>query len=103
MYGGDSMEYAEAVARVHRLEEGCVDNDGDLVHDGGECNGYLGIYSDPHLSDTYDISTIYPGYRPYGDNEVRARRVEAQTTADQYRVDCDWSNPGCQHETPYGP
>ena len=103
MYGGDSMEYAEAVARVHRLEEGCVDNDGDLVHDGGECNGYLGIYSDPHLSDTYDISAIYPGYRPYGDNEVRARRVEAQTTADQYRVDCDWSNPGCQHETPYGP
>lgn len=103
MYGGDSMEYAEAVARVHRLEEGCADNDVDFVHDGGECNGYLGIYSDPRQSDTYGISAIYPGYRPYGDNEVRARWVEAQTTTDRYRVNCDWSNPGCQHEAPYGP
>ena len=101
--GTDSKEYAEAVARYRSLKYGAVDEDGDGVYDGGECNGYLGVFSSPQLADTYRIAAIFQGYRTDGDNEVRARYVESQMPADRYRVNADWSNPGCQHEEPFGP
>ena len=102
-YGTDSKEYAEAVARFRSLRYASVDEDGDGVYDGGECNGYLGVFSSPQQADTYGIATIFQSYRTDGDNEVRARYVESQLPADRYRVNADWSNPGCQHEEPFGP
>ena len=54
--------------------------------------------------DTYNLaSLIFSGYANYGDEEVRMRKLETQMSTDMYNVNLDWSNPGCQHKSPFGP
>lgn len=104
-YGKDSLEYAMADRAFRQTNYACPDDDGDHVYDGGEKSAYKGLYSREDNSDTYGIAQLpdWTSYRAYGDDEVRARLLETNTSEDRYHVDCDWSNPGCQHETPFGP
>ena len=104
-YGKDSLEYAMADRAFRQTNYACPDDDGDHVYDGGEKSAYKGLYSREDNPDTYGIAQLpdWTSYRAYGDDEVRARLLETNTSEDRYHVDCDWSNPGCQHETPFGP
>ena len=104
-YGKDSLEYAMADRAFRQTNYACPDDDGDHVYDGGEKSAYKGLYSLEDNPDTYGIAQLpdWTSYRAYGDDEVRARLLETNTSEDRYHVDCDWSNPGCQHETPFGP
>ena len=101
----DSLEYAMADRAFRQTNYACPDDDGDHVYDGGEKSAYKGLYSREDNPDTYGIAQLpdWTSYRAYGDDEVRARLLETNTSEDRYHVDCDWSNPGCQHETPFGP
>ena len=103
IYGWDSKEYAEASLSFRRARDSSSDEDGDGVCDGGECSGYLGVCSDPRMPDTYGIAGNFRGYSSNGDEETRARWIEAQTPSGRFRVSCDWCDPGCQHEEPFGP
>ena len=109
IYGIDSKEYAEKEMRCYESEylHSDLDEDfGDGVYDGGERddNGYLGTRSDVNRRDTFNLAEKFGSvYRGYGDEEVRCRIAEKQNFEGRYVVDADWSNPGCQHELPYGP
>lgn len=43
------------------------------------------------------------GYEKYGDEEIRCRMAEQVSLESMYNVERDWSDPGCQHQDPYGP
>ena len=104
-YGIDSLEYADYERRIKMIVYENDDSDGDRVVDEPERNGYLGLRSNVNTRDTYGLGVIfgYNGYQSYGDNEARYRLVEAERLSEHYHVDRDWSDPGSQHKTPYGP
>ncbi len=56
------------------------------------------LYNNP---DTYQISLSNRKYAPYGDNEIRCRKVELDVT--NYHPEIDWANPGCQSKEQFGP
>ena len=58
-----------------------------------------GVVSCPTNSDTYRLGG---DYCPYGDNEVRCRRIEMRLTI-TIRPAQDWANPGCQSFSQFGP
>ena len=57
-----------------------------------------GIATHVGEKDTYRFSTKnnnYGVYAGYGDNEIRARRIE-RINPQEYHEDQDWANPGFQ-------
>ena len=104
-YGKDSLEYATADLAFRQMNGASHDDDGDHVHDGGEKSVYKSVYSLVDNPDTYGISQLpgWTSYHSYGDDEVRARLLEANMPDNWYHVERDWSDPGCQHGIPFGP
>ena len=77
---------------------------GDGVCDMSERSGDRGVLTLDTETDTYDLaSKISPVYSRYGDDEVRQRFHESDDLTGLYDELSDWSDPGCQHENPYGP
>lgn len=78
------------------------DTDKDQMADGFE-SSMDGIATHVGRRDTYRLSrknSNYGVYAGYGDNEIRARRVERTKVV--YHKDRDWANPGFQSESKCG-
>ncbi len=63
-----------------------------------------GIATHVGEKDTYRFSTKnnnYGVYAGYGDNEIRARRIE-RVKPQEYHEGKDWANPGFQSKIPCG-
>ena len=58
-----------------------------------------GVASCPTNADTYRLGD---DYQPYGDNEIRCRKIEMRLTISIYPAQ-DWANPGCQSLRQFGP
>ena len=81
---------------------GQTDTDKDQMADGFESykdgiSTHVGVKDTYRLSQKCDNFKIYAGY---GDNEIRARRVERTKVV--YHKDRDWANPGFQSESKCG-
>lgn len=71
-----------------------VDRDEDQVADDDE-SSYDEIVTEVDENDTYGVSEIINRiYTSYGDNEVRARKIERIGVS--YDRSNDWANPGFQ-------
>jgi hypothetical protein len=80
-----------------------VDGDKDHVPNASEPTD-AGVRSNPADSDTFNVAVTqnFPGYKSYGDDEIRCRTNERNLTIPYYPKK-DWANPGCQSKTKYGP
>ena len=110
-YGGNRKGLACCAATVahevhhvdlHKENGGQTDTDKDQMADGFE-SPMDGIATHVGRRDTYRLSrknSNYGIYAGYGDNEIRARRVERTKVV--YHKDRDWANPGFQSESKCG-
>ncbi|MGZ8900053.1 MAG: hypothetical protein ACXW3Z_08150 [Limisphaerales bacterium] len=80
-----------------------TDSDKDHVPTANEATD-AGVKSNPANSDTFNVATTmsFPGYKGYGDDEIRCRTNERNLTIPYYPKK-DWANPGCQSKQRYGP
>ena len=112
MYGGKRKGLACCAAivahEVHHVDlnnvnAGRVDADKDQMAD--DLEGSMdGVATHVGAKDTYHLSekdSNYRIYAEYGDNEIRARRIE-RIEPRVYHEDKDWANPGFQSKDKCG-
>lgn len=81
-----------------RFHEQGEDPDDDGIPTSEE-GTFDGMATHPNNSDTYNMGG---GYKSYGDNEIRCRKMETLRLIPVY-PSLDWANPGCQHKNQFGP
>jgi len=97
----ETVEHELHHLTIYNTFNGTLDTDGDGIGDTGEAT-FDGLTTLVNDSDTFNMVLYSPGYKAYGDNEIRARLKELVQSV-QIFPKKDWANPGAQSTNKFGP